>query len=133
MSAALDILKRAQAAGVKLAADGDQLRLKAPKEPPPELIQELKAHKAELLALLSSATSSAEHIRIETWAQPSPLPLTTDEAAARITSWLEAMDGLPKACGAQGARLKVLTIEFALGVWSYPDGATFNSSTSPPA
>jgi TubC N-terminal docking domain len=120
MNAALDILKRAQAAGVTLAADGDQLRLKAPAEPPAELIEELRTHKAELLALLSSAALSGKPIRIETWTRPEPLPLSSDEAAARIAGWLEAMDGLPKACRPEGKRLKALTEDFALGVWSYP-------------
>jgi TubC N-terminal docking domain len=128
MSAALAILKRAQAAGVVVRRDGDQLKLKAPKEPDAELIEELKAHKAELLALLSSAASSAEPILvdvnatpvIETWVRPSRLPFSTDEAGDRITGWLDAMDRLPKACGALAARLKTLTEEFALGVWSYP-------------
>jgi hypothetical protein len=118
MRAALDILKRAQAAGVTVAADGEQLRLKAPKEPPTELIEELRAHKAELLALLATE-SSAEAIQIKTWERPEPLPLTTDEAAARISSWLEAMDRLPKSCKLEGSRLKAMTEEFALGPWSY--------------
>jgi hypothetical protein len=68
MSAALDVLKRAKLAGVTLAADGDQLRLKAPKEPPPELIVELRAHKAELLALLAAPANDS----FSAWVQPSP-------------------------------------------------------------
>jgi hypothetical protein len=116
MSAALDILKRAKLAGITLAADGYQLRLKAPKEPPPELIAELRAHKAELLALLAASTTDA----MKTWVQPSPLPHSPQEAAERIAPWLQEIDRLPKACSPQGARLRALTSDFALGPWASP-------------
>jgi hypothetical protein len=39
MSVAPDVLKRARLAGVILAADEHRLRLKAPKEPPAQLIE----------------------------------------------------------------------------------------------
>lgn len=116
MSAALDVLKRAKLAGVTLAADGDQLRLKAPKEPPPELIEELRAHKAELLALLAAPANDA----FSAWVSPSPLPLSIERAAERIAAWLHAIDRLPKACVPRGARLRALTSDFALGPWAYP-------------
>jgi TubC N-terminal docking domain len=122
MSAALDILKRAKAAGVMLAADGGQLKLKAPKEPPRELLDELRAHKPELLALLSQHVGADGNARIAiaAWAQLSPSPLTIDGAAVRIEAWLHAMDRLPKASGAEGLRLQAVTKDFARGPWSYP-------------
>jgi len=61
-----DVLKRALAAGVTLAADGAQLRLQAEKKPPSELIEELRAHKAEILDLLRTPPRSPEGL-ITAW------------------------------------------------------------------
>ena len=104
MSTPHDVLRRAQAVGVVIIADGGQLRLKAEAEPPRELIEELRAHKLALLQLLTQrdeATSGA-----------------TADPAERISAWLAAMDRLPKACGPYGLRLKVITTDFALGPWA---------------
>jgi hypothetical protein len=57
---------------------------------------------------------------VATWVPASPLPYSTEEAAERIAAWLHAIDRLPKACGLQGARLRAITSDFALGPWSYP-------------
>jgi hypothetical protein len=105
-----------------LSADAGQLKLKAPKEPPRELLDELRAHKPELVALLSQDAVADADVgpSIATWERPSPLPLSNKDAAGRIEDWLRAVDRLPKACGAQGRRLKALTEDFALGPWSYP-------------
>lgn len=105
MSAALGILKRAQAAGLTLTADGDQLRLKAARKPEGELLEALKEHKAELLALLRAEAAK-------------PL-FSHDEVAARIERWLAAVDRLPGANNPAGARLKTFTKDFALGPWAY--------------
>ena len=51
MSAA-ELLTRARAAGVELILNGDRLRVRAPQRPPDDLLEALRAHKAELLALL---------------------------------------------------------------------------------
>ena len=101
MSTAHDVLKRAQAAGVSVMVDGEQLRLKANSEPPRELLEELRAHKPALLRLL---------------VQPDEAEIP--DAAESISGWLVAMDRLPKACGPHGQRLKTLTTDFAMGPWS---------------
>jgi hypothetical protein len=95
-----DVLKRALAAGVTLIADGSLLRLQADKEPPSELIEELRAHKPALMQLLMQPGAAAA------------------DPASRISSWLAATDRLPKACGPHGQRLKVITEDFALGPWA---------------
>lgn len=53
MSAALDLIGKIQAAGGEVVADGDRLTLKAPVPLPPDLVQEAKEHKAELLSALN--------------------------------------------------------------------------------
>jgi len=105
MSTPHDVLKRAQAAGVEVIPDGDQLRLRANAAPPRELLDELRAHKPALLRLL---------------AQPGDeTPSASDaDPAERIGAWLAAMDRLPKASGAHGQRLKAITADFALGPWA---------------
>ncbi len=49
---ALEILHRAQAAGVELIPNGDRLKIRAPQRPPDDLLEALRLHKAELLAML---------------------------------------------------------------------------------
>lgn len=58
MSAAA-ILERCRAAGVSLHADGDRLKVTAPRPPPAELLDELRTHKAELLRLLAPVLPAA--------------------------------------------------------------------------
>jgi len=53
MSAA--IIKAAAAAGVELTLNGDKLIMKASAKPSDELLAEIKAHKAEIVAHLQSA------------------------------------------------------------------------------
>jgi hypothetical protein len=51
---ALDALHMAEVAGVKMMADGDRLRLRADRRPPTEIVEALRQHKADILALLIS-------------------------------------------------------------------------------
>ena len=51
MSAA-DAVKIARAAGVEVALDGDNLSLKAASEPPAAILDELRRHKTEIIAML---------------------------------------------------------------------------------
>jgi hypothetical protein len=126
MTAAAALLNRLKAAGLSVQNTNGNLDIRGPQSAINAMpVEQLRAHKAEILALLSRNTAEhPEHRQaagpIETWVAPSPLPLSSDEGAARITGWIEAMDRLPKSCSAEGERLKALTIEFALGVWSWP-------------
>lgn len=54
MSAA-EALKVAQAAGVSVGIDGEDMVLHAPAPPPPAVVKALSIHKAEIVALLRSA------------------------------------------------------------------------------
>jgi hypothetical protein len=51
---ALELLDRANAAGVEIYLSGDRVRLRAPKQPPDALLAELRQHKADLVAFLTS-------------------------------------------------------------------------------
>lgn len=51
MSARL-ALRAARAAGIEVVAEGDRLRVKAPAPPPPDVVEDLKRQKAEILRLL---------------------------------------------------------------------------------
>jgi hypothetical protein len=53
MTAPAALLREAQDAGVTLAAEGGQVRVSAAEAPSPELLARLRAHKAELLGLLT--------------------------------------------------------------------------------
>lgn len=55
MSAALQLLRAAGAAGVTVSLDGDGLALKAQAAPPAEVVAGLRQHKAEVVALLKRA------------------------------------------------------------------------------
>ena len=55
MSVALDLLQRAQQHGLHIEPAGDKLRLRAERQPPDDLLAEMRQHKAELLALLSGS------------------------------------------------------------------------------
>lgn len=69
MSAAA-LLERCRAAGVSLVADGDVLRVKAGLAPPADLLAELKAHKAEVLAALSAEVAPPRDLSLDelaTW------------------------------------------------------------------
>ena len=52
MSGAAQLLQTARAAGLSLAAAGENLVIETDRDPPPELLAELRQHKGELLALL---------------------------------------------------------------------------------
>ena len=116
MSASV-VLTRLKEAGVTVAVADGQLKLKGPKSVlNDDVLSELRAIKAELITLLSQPEADATAVR----KPPSPPQPDADEVAERITSWLEAMDRLPKACGPYGLRLKTITTDFALGCWAYP-------------
>jgi hypothetical protein len=54
VSTAADVLRAARAAGITIGIDGENLTLEAAIEPPADVFAALKAHKAEILALLRS-------------------------------------------------------------------------------
>ena len=55
------LLETARAAGLSLVVEGGNLVIEADDDPPPELITELRQHKAELIAALSRSSVSPEH------------------------------------------------------------------------
>lgn len=104
------ILRQARAAGISLAADGGRLKLRAKQRPAPELLEALRRHKFELLALLNTPQPCSGAVA----------PLLLDEAAARITVWLTAIDNLPEMSTQEGKRLAQLVEAFWLGPWARP-------------
>ena len=59
MSAAASLLQTARAAGLSLTVSGENLIVEADRDPPPELIAKLRAHKGELLACSASPADRA--------------------------------------------------------------------------
>ncbi len=52
--AAVEVLAAARAAGVRVVADGDDLKMKAPATPPDAVIEAIRRHKPAILELLRS-------------------------------------------------------------------------------
>lgn len=77
---------RAAAAGVSLAASKGELRVRWPKgyPPPPELLADLRAHKAEIIARLLEAAREVENERAAIMEIDSGLPRDWAEALAAI-------------------------------------------------
>jgi hypothetical protein len=57
---AVDVLERAKAAGIELTVIGDRVKLRAPGRPPVDLLEAMRQHKAELLALLTERERQTE-------------------------------------------------------------------------
>lgn len=83
MTAALDLLHRAHEAGVELFADGDRLRLRASRQPPAELLDELRAYKAAVLAALTDDGGAFDE-RVALVADGSGCPEEWAAALARL-------------------------------------------------
>jgi hypothetical protein len=66
-AAVTELLQRCRVAGLSLLAEGDALCVDYESEPPPDLIEELKRHKAEVIAAL--APSVAGVIAPPRWAE----------------------------------------------------------------
>ena len=89
MSAAHDLLNQARNSGYTLTANGDRLKVRP--VPPSDLLESIKAHKAELLALLHEsandhAPSPLQEEPPEPRKQPIPaaIPLATPEDLFRV-------------------------------------------------
>ena len=61
MNTAFDILSRAQQHGVSITPAGDTLKVRAERKPPDDLLAEMRAHKAEILAILSGDICTEQH------------------------------------------------------------------------
>lgn len=64
MTTATDLLTLAEQYGIEMIPAGDRIRLRAPAPPPPEVLETLRAHKAELLELLACPHRRAYHYRL---------------------------------------------------------------------
>jgi hypothetical protein len=53
MSTAAELIKRCRAAGLSLAVEGDALHVDFERDPPAELIQEIRQHKPKVIVALS--------------------------------------------------------------------------------
>ncbi len=61
MNTAFDVLSRARQHGVSITPTGSTLKLRAERKPPDGLLADLRAHKAEILAILSGEGWTDEH------------------------------------------------------------------------
>ena len=89
---AYDILKVAQQHGMTLQADGDLLVFEYPENqpPPPDLIDLLRNHKADLLAYLAGQSTprpASNHTAIQQPQHITGYPLTSDQSRAMNGLW----------------------------------------------
>jgi hypothetical protein len=92
---AVDLMQAVAQAGGRLIPEGGYLTVEAPNPLPPELVEELRAHKPEILAKLEASTRSP-----------------TDE----VLSWtLADVDG-------QRARIKIRSQLLGCDLWLVPSG-----------
>ena len=82
MTEARQALDLARQHGVTVEARGDKLHLSAPKAPPPEVLNELRSHKSEILTLLAPGT---ERLAGETFQTTGPPKL--DRRAGIPDDW----------------------------------------------
>ena len=61
MNTAFDILSRARQHGISFTPAGGTLKLHAERKPPDDLLADMRAHKAEILAILSGEIWTDEH------------------------------------------------------------------------
>ncbi len=58
MTGALDLLDLAQRYGIEMIPAGERIRLRAPVRPPAEVLEQLRAHKPEVIAALDARLAS---------------------------------------------------------------------------
>jgi hypothetical protein len=71
---AIAVIKQAEKAGIRLALNGDNLRLKSAAKPPPELLARLREHKLSIVAILSVTNPNPA---AQTWQNPHATPCET--------------------------------------------------------
>lgn len=69
MSVAIDILAELRRHHVDVKPDGDSLRMRAPAAPPPALVEKVRRHKRDLLALLAKPAPGPEAAHVRPMAQ----------------------------------------------------------------
>jgi len=63
---AIDVIRMAQQCGVRIGVEGDDLILDADREPAPQVLDAIRRHKANVVALLSgSPTENDYRVRIQ--------------------------------------------------------------------
>ena len=73
MSAAEEVLRAAREQGVTLTLDGDQVRYSGPREAlTPHMLAELRRHKPDIIALISSPPKTYPCSRCRRFAYPEP-------------------------------------------------------------
>jgi len=85
MSAAIDLIRRVQTEGGSIEANGDKLKLKAPQPLSSALIQELRANKPEVLAVL---TPPSFHDCVDSLLRPGQVPTERNFEKATVI-WLD--------------------------------------------
>lgn len=74
MSAVPDLLKAAHEAGVHLHLDGGKVRMKAEREPPADLVEQLRQHREAVLAFLQDGAGGC--VASDTFETPEPAWIT---------------------------------------------------------
>ena len=123
MSFAIALLEQLKASGLTVSVDGEHIDIEGPPAALDAMpVDELRAHKAEIIKVLTCARATS----------PKPAAPTIDQVAERIGAWLKVADNPPRSCSHVWRDLADKTSDFALGVWAYPaviagwgDGALF--------
>ena len=102
---ALDVLKKAQDAGIRVEIDGDDLVLEAVNAPPPTLIDLLLQYKLDILtALKGAANDSALENQRETFDFNPPGDPANDDEAIRERVAIMMESGMDEAIALREAR-----------------------------
>jgi hypothetical protein len=106
LSSLSEILSAAAAHGVKMTPAGDKLRLKAPKQPPADLLAAIDAHKPAILAALSVSSSSASRTSrwSESLARLRAMPYPADIEVDRWALFLNDCEAFCRVWGEQAER-----------------------------
>ena len=103
MGGVADLLRQAREAGLRVEAEGGNLRIRGPREAE-TLVQSLRAHKGVILALLAGETTPGGDAAMETQLRSSAGDTGIPSPAAVISSPLGEGRGGPKASSGRTAR-----------------------------
>jgi hypothetical protein len=111
MTPAITLLERLKASGLTVKVVGlDEIEIEGP---PPALdampVDEIRRQKTEIIKTLGALCKP----------EAKPPPLTLDQVAERIGSWLKVTDNPPRKASKIWQDLADATAAFALGCWAY--------------
>jgi hypothetical protein len=113
MTTASSLLARLAALGVRLSAAGDRLRFYPAEAVPPELIEQMRQHKPEILALLRGRAADQP-------AEPSTAQQELSLAHQLAKAWTDTRSQLERLVLGLAERRGYPRVQLARGVWLLP-------------